>query len=74
VPAALSISYLIGSPPTGTSMMTLISWGGFLPMEMASTRMTGVPCGVQKRAQRNRRSRRIHDHCAQISRPKQSDV
>src|SRR5580765_2742791 len=41
VPASLSISYLIGSPPTGTSMMTLTSCGGFLPIEMASMRMEG---------------------------------
>src|SRR5260221_7423029 len=29
----------MGSPPTGTSTMTLISFGGFLPIEMASMRM-----------------------------------
>src|SRR5260221_7384482 len=32
----------MGSPPTGTSTMTLISLGGFLPIEMASMRM-GLP-------------------------------
>src|SRR5258708_2921976 len=41
VPASLSISYLIGSPPTGTSMMTLTSRGGSIPIEMASMRMDG---------------------------------
>src|ERR1700738_1079038 len=41
VPASLSISYLIGSPPTGTSMMTLTSCGGLIPIEMASMRMEG---------------------------------
>src|SRR3954463_2424182 len=41
VPASLSISYLIGSPPTGTSMITLTSCGGLLPVEMASMRMGG---------------------------------
>src|SRR6202035_3667340 len=41
VPASLSISYLIGSPPTGTSMMTLTSRGGSVPIEMASMRMDG---------------------------------
>src|SRR3984893_17554152 len=41
VPAFLSISYLIGSPPTGTSMMTLTSRGGSIPIEMASMRMAG---------------------------------
>src|SRR3954452_5036488 len=40
VPASLSISYLIGSPPTGTSTMTLTSRGGSTPMEMASIRMS----------------------------------
>src|SRR3954469_18152001 len=39
VPAALSISYLIGSPPIGTSMMTFTSRGGLLPIAMASMRM-----------------------------------
>jgi len=42
VPAALSISYLIGSPPIGTSMMTFTSSGGFWPILMASMRMR--PC------------------------------
>ena len=28
----LSSSYLIGSPPTGTSMMTLMSFGGLIPI------------------------------------------
>src|SRR6516165_6645374 len=41
VPASLSISYLIGSPPTGTSMMTLTSRGGSIPIETASMRMDG---------------------------------
>src|SRR6202020_217772 len=41
VPASLSISYLIGSPPTGTSTMTLTSRGGSIPIEMASMRMDG---------------------------------
>src|SRR5215471_20393058 len=36
VPARLSISYLIGSPPIGTSTITLTSSGGWWPMEMAS--------------------------------------
>jgi hypothetical protein len=31
-PEALSISYLIGSPPIGTSMSTLTSCGGFEPI------------------------------------------
>src|SRR6478735_5303471 len=44
VPAALSISYLIGSPPIGTSMMTLTSSGGLKPILMASRRM-GAPGG-----------------------------
>jgi hypothetical protein len=39
VPAALSISYLIGSPPIGTSTMTFTSCGGFVPIGMASMRM-----------------------------------
>src|ERR1043165_7517961 len=43
VPTSLSISYLIGSPPTGTSMMTLTSSGGLLPMGIASMRMTNGP-------------------------------
>src|SRR5215510_6776674 len=41
VPAALSISYLIGSPPIGASMMTLTSSGGLWPIAMASRRMAG---------------------------------
>jgi hypothetical protein len=36
VPAALSISYLIGSPPIGTSMMVFTSSGGLWPIAMAS--------------------------------------
>src|SRR5262245_20440714 len=39
VPAALSISYLTGSPPTGTSTITLTSWGGLWPIGTASTRI-----------------------------------
>src|SRR5947209_5516126 len=39
VPAPLSISYLIGSPPIGTSTMTLTSRGGSMPIEIASIRM-----------------------------------
>ena len=35
-PEALSISYLIGSPPIGTSMSTFTSRGGSAPMEIAS--------------------------------------
>jgi hypothetical protein len=31
-PEGLSISYLIGSPPIGTSMITLTSCGGFEPI------------------------------------------
>src|SRR5215207_8414658 len=42
VPAALSISYLIGSPPIGTSMTTFTSCGGFLPIGMASMRMASL--------------------------------
>src|SRR5258708_36794606 len=38
-PEALSISYLIGSPPTGTSTTTLTSLGGSRPTETASRRM-----------------------------------
>jgi hypothetical protein len=30
---------LMGSPPTGTSMMTFTSRGGSIPIEMASIRM-----------------------------------
>src|ERR671920_618076 len=41
VPAALSISYLIGSPPMGTSTTTFTSCGGFVPIGMASKRMEG---------------------------------
>src|SRR5262245_30655066 len=39
VPAALSSSYLIGSPPIGTSITTLTSCGGFRPTGIASMRM-----------------------------------
>src|SRR5919199_286602 len=46
VPAALSISYLMGSPPIGTSMTTLTSWGGFRPTGMASRRMSGSFEGI----------------------------
>src|SRR5262245_1801708 len=50
VPAALSISYLIGSPPIGTSMMTLTSSGGLWPIAMASRRMIGLQgCGMARR-------------------------
>ncbi len=42
VPASLSISYLIGSPPIGTSTTTLMSSGGFLPMAMASSLIVGL--------------------------------
>src|SRR5262245_59045186 len=46
VPAALSISYLMGSPPIGTSIMTLTSSGGLMPTDMASMRMEGLlVCG-----------------------------
>src|SRR6476620_3613100 len=45
VPAALSISYLIGSPPIGTSTMTFTSSGGLMPMAMASMRM-GLTSGL----------------------------
>src|SRR4029079_1082431 len=38
VPAALSISYLIGSPPIGTSITTLTSSAGGTPSAMASGR------------------------------------
>src|SRR5581483_2361748 len=41
-PAALSISYLIGSPPTGTSTTTFTSRGGSRPTEIASRRI-GTP-------------------------------
>src|SRR3569833_791759 len=38
-PEALSSSYLMGSPPIGTSMMTLTSWGTFFPIGISSIRM-----------------------------------
>src|SRR5438270_778533 len=38
-PEALSISYLIGSPPTGTSTTTFTSFGGSRPTDTASRRM-----------------------------------
>src|SRR5215475_10824015 len=44
VPAALSSSYLIGSPPIGTSTMTLTSSGGLFPILMASIRMERSHC------------------------------
>src|SRR3569833_2211363 len=40
-PEALSSSYLMGSPPIGTSMMTLTSSGTFLPTGIWSMRMAG---------------------------------
>src|SRR5208337_714980 len=39
VPEALSNSYLIGSPPSGTSVTTLTSSGGFVPIFIASRRI-----------------------------------
>src|SRR3954470_20980649 len=39
MPAALSNSYLMGSPPIGTSISTLTSCGGFAPTLMESNRM-----------------------------------
>src|SRR4051812_1366574 len=38
-PDSLSISYLIGSPPTGTSTITFTSFGGSLPMDTDSRRI-----------------------------------
>jgi len=38
----LFISYLIGWPPIGTSMMTFTSSGGLFPIGMASMRMRGL--------------------------------
>ena len=35
-PDFLSISYLMGSPPTGTSIMTFTSSGGLVPIGIAS--------------------------------------
>jgi hypothetical protein len=34
---------LIGSPPIGTSMTTLTSWGGFLPTGTALKFMSTLP-------------------------------
>src|SRR5687767_14957315 len=42
-PEALSISYLIGSPPTGTSTMTFTSFGGSRPIATASRRIYKGP-------------------------------
>src|SRR2546421_10970162 len=43
VPGSLSSSYLIGSPPTGTSMTTFTSSGGRLPIGIASMRIRSRP-------------------------------
>src|SRR5436190_8870622 len=40
-PDALSTSYLIGSPPIGTSTMTFTSSGGLMPVLIASMFMVG---------------------------------
>src|ERR1700753_1030482 len=45
-PEALSSSYLMGSPPIGTSMMTLTSSGTFLPTGIWSMRMAGPDCNA----------------------------
>src|SRR4051794_8318886 len=41
----------MGSPPSGTSTMTLTSWGGFLPRGTASIRMRPTP-GADRRPAR----------------------
>src|SRR5215471_4435528 len=64
VPAALSISYLIGSPPIGTSMMTLTSSGGLWPIAMASRRILLSKLRLVWRFRRPDHSWPLNTHCS----------
>src|SRR5437762_786022 len=46
MPDGLWSSYLMGSPPIGTSMMTLISCGGLLPTAIALRSENTLPAGM----------------------------
>src|SRR6476619_3676058 len=61
MPDALSISYLIGSPPIGTSMMTLTSCGGFTPTGIFARSMRPLPAAsaIHHLPQPRRRQRQV---------------
>jgi hypothetical protein len=48
IPAFLSISYFMGSPPIGTSMIAFTSSGGSLPIETWSRFIDGSWLGVSR--------------------------